>query len=115
MKDYPKTQAEWNSGKWSIWELWEAGFEPKSNKYRSAVKAWKDHGKYYSVDLTLTQDEYNELKDCPSRARALEHETEWQQSQAGCPWNDGNDCEPIDKPCHEAGCPFVYWLERRKQ
>ena len=63
-----KTTAEWiyeyESGKRTVRDLYNAGFRPRSNKYRSAVKEWKYYKKYYSVTITLTQDDYNEFKCC---------------------------------------------------
>jgi hypothetical protein len=57
-------------------ELWDAGFRPRSNKYRLAVKEWKYYGEYYSVELTLSPNDYSELKSCPLEIAREEEETE---------------------------------------
>lgn len=60
-------QAEYDAGLLTPQDLWDAGFRPRSNKCRAAVKEWKYYKKHYTVCLTLTPDEYEELKECSYR------------------------------------------------
>ena len=63
-----KTQKTWEEeykrGDLSPRALWDNGFRPRSNKYRLAVKEYKYYKKYYCVALTLTKEEYEQLKNC---------------------------------------------------
>lgn len=70
-------EEEYKRGEWTPWGLWKSGFRPRSNKYRSALKEYKYYHKYYSISLTLTPDDYEELKGCGSReAQQLIEESE---------------------------------------
>ena len=66
--DYQKTQAAWEceylNGIHTPRDLYDAGFRPRSNKYRSAVKEWKYYKRFYSITLTLSYDDYEEFKRC---------------------------------------------------
>jgi hypothetical protein len=78
MKVKQKTQEEWKNeyedGKLTVRDLYDAGFRPRSNKYRSAVKEYKYYKQYYSIDLTLTPDDYQEFKCCEYDVRREEEE-----------------------------------------
>jgi len=78
MEKPQKGQKEWETeykrGDHSPRDLYDAGFRPRSNKYLMAVKEWKYYRRHYSVTLTLSQDDYSELKDCPSQVRQEEEE-----------------------------------------
>ena len=66
--DYKKTQTAWEceylNGVHTPRNLYDAGFRPRSNKYRSAVKEWKYYKQFYSITLTLSYDDYQEFKCC---------------------------------------------------
>ena len=57
-------QRAWDENCLNVRDLWDAGFRPRSDKYRHAVKEWKYHKKYYSVTLTLDSYVYAAFKDC---------------------------------------------------
>ena len=63
-----KTVEEWESqyksGEITVRDLWDAGFRPMSNKYRSAVLEYKYHKRCYRIRLTLTSDDYEAFKFC---------------------------------------------------
>ena len=63
-KSQEEWKAEYESGNLFPRKLYDAGFRPRSNKYRSAVKEWNYYKKFYSVTLTLTPDDYQEFKCC---------------------------------------------------
>ena len=63
-KTQKEWEREWKNGELTVRDLYDAGFRPRSNKYRSAVKEWKYYKRFYSVTLTLTPDDYEEFKCC---------------------------------------------------
>ena len=71
MERVQKTQDSWQkeyeSGELTPWALWKAGFRPRSNKYRCALKEYKYYGKYYRISITLSHCDYDELKGCGAR------------------------------------------------
>jgi hypothetical protein len=64
-----KLQEMYDHGLIDPQRLWDNGFRPVSNKYRCASKSWTRKKKHYEVDLTLTYDDYQELKMCGIRSQ----------------------------------------------
>ena len=68
MKIHQKTQTAWEceylNGMHTPRDLYDAGFRPRSNRYRMAIKEWRYYKQFYSITLTLTPDDYKEFKSC---------------------------------------------------
>ena len=66
-----KTQKEWQlqftRGKYSVRNLYDKGFRPRSNRYKLAVYEYKYYGRHYSVEICLSDEDYDELKDIPAQ------------------------------------------------
>ena len=58
-------QALYNTGKLDVQDLWNEGFRPRSNKYRSAVKEYNYYKQHYIIEVTIvSREEYEEFKMC---------------------------------------------------
>ncbi len=68
MPIYQPTQKEWQEayeqGKFDVRFLWDFGFRPRSNKYKSALHEYKYYKRFYSITITLSTDDYDDFKMC---------------------------------------------------
>ena len=84
-KTQKEWQLQWTRGKYTVRELYDKGFRSRSNKYNLAVYEYKYYGRHYSIDLVLSDGDYNELKDCPSQIeREYEEQAEREEWERFC-------------------------------